>query len=345
MVRIQDVADVAGVSVSSVSRALNDHPNVSAATREKVLEAADRLGFRPNGLARSLRTQSTGVLGLIVSDITNPYFTLLASAVEHEARDLGYSVVLGNADERADVLDHHVQTFLDRRVDGLLVSPTDDASGHLTAAITAGVPTVFVDRWSADHAVPVVRSDSRPGVDALVDHLVALGHRRLAVIAGPASTTTGRERVEAFREALGRHGLQLPEQYIGQGDFQAASGARATREFLALDQPPEAIFAADNLMALGALEAIAEAGLRVPDDIALVAFDDVPWFAHLAPPMTAVTQPAAELGRAAVRALVDVIGGRPAASVTLPTTLVVRRSCGEPPPPTDHPPADRRTEP
>lgn len=342
MVRIQDVADAAGVSVSSVSRALNDHPNVAPATRARVLDAADRLGFRPNGLARSLRTQSTGVLGLIVSDVTNPYFTLLAHAVEHEARDLGYSVVLGNADERPDVLDHHVRTLLDRRVDGLLVSPTDGGSEQLSAALAADVPTVFVDRWWPGHDVPVVRADGRPGVLALVDHLVSLGRRRLAVIAGPATTTTGRERVEAFREALALHDLALPPQYVGQGDFQAASGVRVANEFLDLADPPDAIFAADNLMALGALEAVRARGLQVPDDIALAAFDDVPWFTHLNPPMTTVTQPAAELGRAAVRALVDVIAGRAATSVTLPTSLLVRRSCGEP---QEMTPADRRSAP
>lgn len=151
---------------------------------------------------------------------------------------------------------------------------------------------------------------------------------RLAIIAGPAATTTGNERVEAFRDAMRELGLALPDAYIGQGDFQAASGRRATERFLALAQPPEVVFAADNLMALGALDAIRARGMRVPDDIALAAFDDIPWFVHTDPPITAIAQPTADLARAAVRALADRIEGRTPQSVTLPARLVVRRSCG-----------------
>lgn len=189
---------------------------------------------------------------------------------------------------------------------------------------------VFVDRWIPGVDVPVVRADGCPAVRDLVAHLHRLGHRRLAIIAGPAATTTGSERVEAFRDALGEHGLPLPDAYIGQGDFQADSGRRATERFLALPEPPDVVFAADNLMALGALDAIRARGLRVPQDIALAAFDDIPWFVHTDPPITAIAQPTGDLGRAAVRALVDVIEGRPPQSVTLSARLVVRRSCGEP---------------
>jgi LacI family transcriptional regulator len=166
-----------------------------------------------------------------------------------------------------------------------------------------------------------------------VAHLHGLGHRRLAIIAGPAATTTGRERVEVFREALGEYGLELPDAYIGQGDFQAESGRLVTEGFLDLAEPPEVVFAADNLMALGALDAVRARGLRVPDDLALAAFDDIRWFVHTDPPITAIAQPTGELGRAAVRALVDRIEGRPGESVTLPARLVVRRSCGENPTP------------
>jgi LacI family transcriptional regulator len=187
-----------------------------------------------------------------------------------------------------------------------------------------------VDRWIAGVDVPVVRADGREAVRDLVAHLHGLGHRRLAIIAGPAATTTGRERVEAFREALRAYDLELPDDHIGQGDFQAESGRRATERFLDLPEPPDVVFAADNLMALGALDAARARGLRVPEDIALAAFDDIPWFVHTDPPITAVAQPTGELGRAAVRALVDRIEGRTPKSVTLPARLVVRRSCGEP---------------
>ncbi|MFE5023750.1 LacI family DNA-binding transcriptional regulator [Streptomyces sp. NPDC056656] len=329
MASIKDVAAAAGVSVATVSRVLNSHPSVSPDARARVLGAVESLGYRPNAVARSLRTAQTRTLGLVISDVLNPYFTELARSVEEEARALGYSVIIGNADEQPDIQDHHVRTLLDRRIDGLLVSPTDGGSPLMLEAARAGTPMVFVDRWIPGVDVPVVRSDGRAAVRDLVAHLHTLGHRRLAIIAGPAATTTGSERVEAFREALAAFGIALPDAYIGQGDFQADSGRRATERFLALSEPPEVVFAADNLMALGALDAIRAAGLRVPHDIGLAAFDDIPWFVHTDPPVTAIAQPTKDLGRAAVRALIDRIEGRPPQSVTLPARLVVRRSCGE----------------
>ncbi|MFC8128828.1 LacI family DNA-binding transcriptional regulator [Streptomyces sp. NPDC057302] len=331
MASIKDVAAEAGVSVATVSRVVNSHPSVSPGARARVLAAIESLGYRPNAVARSLRTAQTRTLGLVISDVLNPYFTALARSVEEAARALGYSVIIGNADERPELQDHHVRTLLDRRIDGLLVSPTDGGSPLMLDTARSSTPMVFVDRWIPGVDVPVVRADGRDAVRDLVAHLHAIGHRRLAIIAGPAATTTGSERVAAFRDALGAYGLPLPDDYIGQGDFQADSGRRATERFLALAEPPHAVFAADNLMALGALDAIRAHGLRVPHDIALAAFDDIPWFVHTDPPITAIAQPTGDLGRAAVQALVDLIEGRRPQSVTLPARLVVRRSCGESP--------------
>lgn len=330
MVSIKDVAESAGLSVATVSRVLNGHPSVSDDARERVLAAAGTLGYRPNVVARSLRTHRTGTIGLVISDVLNPYFTELARAVEEEARELGYSVIIGNADERADLEDHHVRGLLDRRIDGLLVSPADSRSPMTLEAAAGDTPVVFVDRWIPGVDVPVVRSDGRTAIADLVDHLYGLGHRRLAIITGPAATTTGRERVDAFRAALAVHGLALPEEYVGRGDFQAKSGRACTERFLNLPEPPDVVFATDNLMALGALDEIGARGLRVPEDIALAAFDDIPWFSHTDPPITTIAQPTAELGRVAVRALADLIAGSPASSTVLPAHLVVRRSCGEP---------------
>ncbi|MFJ8311421.1 MULTISPECIES: LacI family DNA-binding transcriptional regulator [unclassified Streptomyces] len=329
MAGIKDVAAEAGVSVATVSRVLNGHPSVSEAARARVLAAVDALGYRPNAVARSLRTDQTRTLGLVISDVLNPYFTELARSVEEAARALGYSVIIGNADERPELQDHHVRTLLDRRIDGLLVSPTDGGSPLMLEAARGGTPMVFVDRWIPGIDVPVVRADGRAAIGDLVAHLHRLGRRRLAIIAGPAATTTGSERVEAFRAALGAYGIPLPDHYVGQGDFQAASGRRATERFLALPEPPDAVFAADNLMTLGALDALRAHGLRIGQDIALAAFDDIPWFVHTDPPITAIAQPTGELGRAAVRALADLIEGRAPQSVTLPARLVVRGSCGE----------------
>lgn len=329
MVSIKDVAASAGISVATVSRVLNDHPAVRPDTRDRVLAAIAELGYRPNGVARSLRTHQTHTLGLVISDVLNPFFTALARAVEDEARDRGYSVIIGNADERPALQDHHVRTLLERRIDGLLVSPTDGSSPLLPGVARSDVPVVFLDRWIPGVDAPVIRTDGRAAVRDLVSHLHGLGHRRLAIIAGPATTSTGNERVDAFRDALAGHGLELPAAYCEEGDYQAASGRRATARFLDLPEPPSAVFATDNLMTLGAMDEIRARGLRVPGDIALAAFDDIPWFPHTDPPLTAIAQPTEELGRSAVRALTDLAEGRPTPSVTLTASLVPRRSCGE----------------
>ncbi|MCT2591037.1 LacI family transcriptional regulator [Streptomyces sp. N2-109] len=329
MASIKDVAARAGISVATVSRVLNNHPAVRPATRDRVLAAITELGYRPNGVARSLRTHQTHTLGLVISDVLNPFFTALARAVEDQARDQGYSVIIGNADEQPELQDHHVRSLLDRRIDGLLVSPTDDSSPLLAEVARSGVPVVFLDRWIPGVDVPVIRAAGSSAVHDLVAHLYGLGHRRIAIIAGPSNTTTGNERVIAFREALDSHGLAAPDRYQQHGDYQAASGRRAAARFLDLHDPPTAVFAADNLMALGAMDEIRHRGLRVPDDIALAAFDDIPWFLHTDPPLTAIAQPTGALGHAGVRALIDLLDGRATDSVTLPARLVPRRSCGE----------------
>lgn len=329
MASIKDVASRAGVSVATVSRVLNDHPAVREDTRSRVLTAVAELGYRPNAVARSLRTHHTRTLGLVISDVLNPFFTELARAVEDAARACGYSVIIGNADERPALQEHHVRTLLERRIDGLLVSPTDGGNEAIREAVAAGTPVVFVDRWIRGLDVPVVHADGRGAVHELVAHLYRLGHRRLAIIGGPCETTTGDERVAAFRAALDAHGLPLPPEYTGQGDFQTESGRRETAAFLDLPEPPEVVFAADNLMALGAMDEIRRRGLRVPDDVALAAFDDIPWFLHTDPPVTAIAQPTGELGHRAVEALTGLVEGRGAESVTLTARLVTRRSCGE----------------
>ncbi|GAA2615153.1 LacI family DNA-binding transcriptional regulator [Streptomyces axinellae] len=329
MAGIKDVAAHAGVSVATVSRVLNGHSGVRDETRTRVLEAVAELRYRPNTLARSLRTDQTRTLGLVISDVLNPFFTELARAVEDAARSRGYSVIIGNADEQLTLQDHHVRTLLDRRIDGLLVSPADGQSLALREAAVSGIPMVFVDRWIEGLDVPLVRADGRSAVRSLVAHLYALGHRRLAIITGPVASTTSNERVHAFRSALREHGLPLPAAYIGQGDFQTASGRRVAGDFFALPEPPDAVFATDNLMALGVMEQLRMLGLRVPDDVSLAAFDDIPWFLHTDPPITAIAQPTQELGHRAVAALTDLVEGRSAGSVTLSAHLIARRSCGE----------------
>jgi LacI family transcriptional regulator len=311
MAGMKDVAARAGVSVATVSRVLNGNPKVAPATEARVRAAIEALHYRRNAVARSLRTDATKTLGLIIGDILNPFFAELARAVEDEARKMGYTVVIGNADERADRQDHYVRTLLEQRVDGLLICPTAEVTPLVRDLAGAGGPLVFLDRTMPGLEVPAVRVDGTEAIRDLVAHLVSLGHRRIAFISGPEQ-------------------LSVPAGYLEEGDFQAASGRTITARLLDLPEPPEVIFAGDNLMALGALDEIRARGLRIPADVALASFDDVPWFVHLDPPITAISQPAQELGRRAVQAILARIGHGPIESAALPARLVVRRSCGEP---------------
>ncbi|WP_051301252.1 LacI family DNA-binding transcriptional regulator [Actinomadura rifamycini] len=330
MAGVKEVARRAGVSVATVSRVLNDSARVTAETRARVLAAVEELGYRPNAVARSLRTDTTRTIGLVIGDILNPFFTELARAVEDEARAAGYSVVIGNADERAERQDHYVRTLLEQRVDGLLLCPTAEVTPLVRDVVRDGGPLVFLDRTLPGLDVPTVRADGTAAIGELVAHLAALGHRRIAFVSGPALLSTGRERTEAFTAALRACGLPVRPDYVQAGDFQAASGRAGAARLLDLPEPPEAIFAGDNLMALGALDEIRARGLAIPGDVALASYDDVPWFTHLDPPLTAIGQPVQDLGRRAVRALLDRIDGRPVEPVVLDARLVVRRSCGEP---------------
>ncbi|WKU47965.1 LacI family DNA-binding transcriptional regulator [Streptomyces sp. VNUA116] len=330
MANIKDVAERAGVSVATVSRVLNGRSPV-AETRERVLAAVAELGYRPNVVARSLRTARTRTLGLVISDLRNPFFTELADAVEQEARRLGYSLIIGNAGESTRQQDDHIRTLLDRRIDGLLVSSAGTGSPMLREAAEAGTPLVLLDRTVPGVSAPCVRAEGRAALTELAAHLAALGRRRPAVIVAPAGTPVGDERLELFRAALAAHGIALPPERAGASpDLRPEGGRQVMRRLLDLPEPPDAVLATDNLMALGALDEMRARGLRVPSDVALVAFDDVAWFAHLDPPLTAVAQPTRALGEAAVHALLERIEGREAPSVLLPARLVKRRSCGEP---------------
>lgn len=329
MATLDDVARRAGVSRATASRVLSGHGPASAQARERVDHAVSELGYRANAIARSLRTTRTGTVGLIVSDVRNPFFSDLVRWVEHAAQQVGLTVMVGNADESTVQQDRYVDTLLAHRVDGLIATPQGDGSGALGDAVQTGVPTVFVDRRVTGLDVPVVASDNRGGVDAMVDHLVALGHRRIGVIAGPQEASTGRERLAAVRDAADRHGLDLADELIRYGDFQLASGVTAAAELLALRTPPTVLFAADNLMALGAYQELRRRGVAVGRDLGLAAFDDLPWFSLVEPPVTAVAQDTPVMARSAVRMLHEVMdGGRPA-DVVVPTRLVVRASCGE----------------
>lgn len=333
MATIKDVAREANVSVATVSRSFSGSQPVRAEVRERVIAVSRRLGYRPNAVARSLRMEATKTLGLVIPNITNPFFTEVARAVEAAAWRDGYSLMLGNTDEDPDKEERYLELLLGKQIDGIIISPASAESPHLSEVEDAGVPVVFLDRAVEGVDAPVVRADGRLALGALVEYLANLGHERISIISGPPETVSGRERLYAFLEEAGRLGLAVPEAMIRTGDFRRESGERAMRELLALDEPPTAVIAANNLMSLGALTAARRLGVSIPEDISFASFDDSRWFELMSPSISAISQPLEELGEISAKLLTSALeskNGSRSDSVILDAELVLRESCVEP---------------
>lgn len=329
-VTLKDVARRARVSVSTAARALGGYGYVSPATRERVLRAARALDYHPNAVARSMIKGRTHTIGVVVSDSSNPFFAAVVRGIEDVALPHGYGILLCNADEDPAKEAMYVDMLRQKRVDGVIVSPSDSSSGALPRLLASGVPVVQVDRRAPGLAADAVVTDNRAGVRAAVEHLSSLGHRHIGLIGGPARLYTGRERTEAFRDALRQLGLPVVEDWLLEGTFKVDSGYELAGRLLRSSPRPTAVFVANNLMTIGALLRFKEAGVRIPEEVAVVGFDDMDWAPILTPPLTAVAQPTFELGRAAATLLLERIH-RPSLQprlVVLPPRLVVRESCG-----------------
>ncbi|MFJ8076297.1 LacI family DNA-binding transcriptional regulator [Streptomyces sp. NPDC096176] len=325
-VTIKDVAARAGVSVGTASRVLSGNPATSASARERVNQAATELGYRPDARARGLRSARSHAVGLLVSDVRNPFFADVAHGAEQAALASSYVTLLANANEDTAQQDTYLEAFLTQRVDGIIIAPQGEGSGNLRALERGRTPLVFVDRTVEGFEVPSVTADNAEGVDLAVAHLAAQGHTRVGYIGGPPSVSTGRARHDAFLAAVARHGLDQDPELIAVGDFRSASGSASAAALLAADRPPTALLAADSLMAVGALGEVRRRGLRIGTDLALVAFDDIEWFGEIDPPLTVVAHDARALGERAMRLLLEVIEGGTGESVVLPMRLVVRES-------------------
>ncbi|WP_461031753.1 LacI family DNA-binding transcriptional regulator [Streptomyces mayteni] len=323
---IKDVAALAGVSVGTASRVLSGNSATSPAARERVRAAAEKLGYRPDARARALRSTRSHAVGLLVSDVRNPFFADIAHGAEQAALASSYVTLLANANEDTAQQDTYLEAFLTQRVDGIIVAPQGEGGGNLRAVEQARTPLVFVDRTVDGFDVPSVTSDNAQGIELAVAHLAELGHTRVGYIGGPAAVSTGRARHDAYLAAVARHGLDEDPELVTAGDFRSASGAAATARLLTGRRPPTALLAADSLMAIGALGEVRRQGRRIGSDVALVAFDDIEWFRELDPPLTVVAQDARALGERAMRLLLDVMDGGAVTSETLPMRLVVRQS-------------------
>ena len=335
MPTIRDVAKQAGVSKSTVSHVLNGTRFVGPGTEERVRSAIAALGYHPNSLARSLRRRVTHTIGLLVPDNANPFFAEVARVIEDAGFAEGYSVILCNSDLSEVKQAAYLDVLLAKRVDGLIIV----SSGLISAAdrldpvrrvVAAGVPCVVVDRDLGDAPIDQVLVDNDAGGHRAGTYLTGLGHRRIACIVGPNDSTPSAGRIAGFRRALGEAGAPLAPDAAVAGNGRYDGGEGGVHELLRRRVEFTALFAFNDVMAIGAMAALRRTGRRVPEDVSVVGFDDIPPSSALVPALTTVAQPIAEMGQASVRLLLDRIA-RPeaaAARVELPTRLVERESCG-----------------
>ncbi len=319
----------AGVGRHRLARALR-RQFVSGELAQRVWDAVSELEYRPNHIARNLRARATSTIGVVIPDIQNPFFTSVVRGIEDALQVEKFTLLLANSDGDPSRERVCLDTLCAEEVAGLVFVPCNAEPRAYEHLARQGVPVVAVDRSPVGLSVDLVGVTNVEGARDAVLHLAALGRRRIALIGGPPSANVAVEREQGYREALDQAGLSYVPALVVRADFREEGGYQAMVSLLNRPALPDAVFVANNLMAMGALRAMADASLRVPDDVALVSFDDIPWGTRVSPPLTAVAQPTYDLGVSAARILLDRIREphRPIRRVALQTTLVVRRSCG-----------------
>ena len=330
MASLQEVAQRAKVSIATVSRVLNKSDKVVPETRAIVEQALRELGYRPSRVARRLRMKDgrAHLVGLIIPDIQNPFYAAIARGVEDAAYAAEYALLLCNSDENPEKERFYLDVMLSESVDGIVLPPFDDTDAAVIEMAATGMPVVCVDRSMAKLKTDLVEVDNHRGAFEAVSHLLDKGHKHIGLIEGRSQVSTSRERRRGYLDALAERGITVRKELMRAGDFKQESGRILANELLALRKPPTALFVCNNLMTVGALATIHQRGLRVPQDVAIVGFDDLPWAEALDPPLTVVRQPAYEVGRQAMELLLKRIMDPDRAPVTvrLLPELVTRSS-------------------
>lgn len=331
---IKDVAATAGVSVSTASRALHGHGYASLETRQRVRNAARQLVYKPHGAARSLKLRRTNTIGLMIADIANPFYSYLADGVLDCAKRLGYHVIVCATDEDPNIEREYLEVLMQERVDGIIAEPTNYNLNSWREAMELGAKLVLVDREvSGISEADVVLVDNVKGAYDAVCYLVHLGHRRIGIISGPTSTTTGHGRLQGYFKAVQEASLPLDHSLVQVTAFKRESGFQAAHILLSLGDRPTAIFAANNVLGEAAMFAIRERGLKMPDDISFILFDDVPWASLTSPRVSVVAQPAYNLGIIGMERLARRLkeGDKTAPQkIVLQPELRMRESCAPP---------------
>lgn len=333
-VNIYGVARAAGVSTATVSRALNGTGQVAERTRRRIEEAISALGYQPNRVARSLVLKATHTIAILLPDITNPFFPALVKGVQLAADEQGYAVLLCHTGGDPTKEESYFEVLRGQHVDGVLLVGLVSPPERLKRLVRHGLPVISLDRSVDLPGSATVRIDHQAGGRLATEHLLRLGHRRTAHIAGPNGLTVSQQRLDGYRQALARGGLALDDRLVAVGDFSEDGGYRGVEELLARKRVFTALFAANDLTAIGAMTALRERGLRVPEDVSVVGFDDIHLASYISPKLATVRQPAYEMGRRAARLLIDACraGGRLAEGTTIfECELVVRESTGPAP--------------
>lgn len=331
-ITLQSIADRLDVSVTTVSRVLNgkaERYRISKETQELINSAAKELNYSPNQLARGLRLKRTNTIGYIIPDISNPFFSSIAKSVEKSARKSGYSILLCDSEEDTKIEENLLQLMIDRKVDGLIISPVGIEVNHLRRIAQRNIPIVLLDRYFPELNLPFVTSDNYKGAFEAVNMLIEHGHRRIACIQGLVNTSPNNDRVRGYIDAHKTHDLSVDKKLIVGDSFGEENGYIETKLLLKQDNLPTALFAVSNLISLGAIRAISEEGLKIPDDISMVSFDDQPYSRFLSTPMTTVSQQNAQIGQIAIKLLIDQIESNrqlEPKGIFLPTKLISRDS-------------------
>ncbi len=334
---LEEVARLAGVSRSTVSRVINDHPSVRPETREQVWQAVRKSGYQPHAVARSLATNRTQIIGMVIPEavttlFTDPFFPLLLRGATEACNAHRYQLLLSLFDDPDGQEEMYQRVLRSGYLDGVILASASLSDPLITDLLRDRIPFVSVGR-PPNERVHYVDADNVAGGRMAVEHLIRLGHRRIATITGRLDMSAGQDRLEGYRQALKAHRIPVEEELIVEGDFTENSGMVAMQRLLPAS--PNAVFIASDMMAIGALKALRQAGRQVPQDLALVGFDDLPIVSAIEPALTTVRQPIERMGSMAVEVLLGVLEGSseeeaPAQRIVLPTELVVRASCGSP---------------
>lgn len=332
---LKDIARVAGVSHTTVYRALNDKPRISQSTKEQIISIARAFNYQPNVVAQSLVSGRTKTLGLVITTIINPFYPELARGIEDTARSLGYNIILCCTNFDISLEQQYIDMLRSRGVDGIIFTSAHIHDPNIRRLAEDNFPLVLVNRKISEdpilESVDYVVVDNVKGGFLAVEHLIKMGHRRIGVISGPEDSSAAVERLAGARKAFSRYGLSPMDLMVLEGDFLKPSGYEAARTFLSLRIPPDAIFGVNDYMALGALEAILDTGLRVPEDVPLMGFNDIEVSSLKTVELSTIGQKKYEMGSTAVHTLIERIEGKDrdkARQVILEPELIVRKTCG-----------------